>query len=75
MTIDIILQAAPVIPVLVLDGSIDPAALADEAASRGLFGGRRWISVTIFSGGGDELVVAAENLLYAARDEGVITLA
>ena len=43
----------------------DPAALADEAASMGLFGGRRWISVTIFSGGGDELVAAAENLLDA----------
>lgn len=43
----------------------DPAALADEAASMSLFGGRRWISVTIFSGGGDELVAAAENLLDA----------
>lgn len=43
----------------------DPAALADEAASMSLFGGRRWISITIFSGGGDELVPAVENLLAA----------
>lgn len=43
----------------------DPAALADEAASISLFGGRRWISITLFSGGGDELVAAAENLLAA----------
>ena len=36
MTIDIILQAAPVIPVLVLDGSIDPAALAEALVGAGL---------------------------------------
>ncbi len=43
----------------------DPAALADEAASIGLFGGRRWISVAVSIGGGDELVTAAQNLLAA----------
>jgi DNA polymerase-3 subunit delta len=44
----------------------DPAILADEAAAIGLFGGRRWISVTLSSGGGDELLAAADNLLAAA---------
>lgn len=43
----------------------DPAILADEAAAIGLFGGRRWISVSLASGGGDELMAAAENLLAA----------
>ena len=36
MTIDLILEAAPVIPVLVLDGSIDPAALAEALVGAGL---------------------------------------
>ena len=36
MTIELILQAAPVIPVLVLDGSIDPAALAEALVGAGL---------------------------------------
>lgn len=44
----------------------DPALLADEAAAIGLFGGRRWISVAVMSGGGDELVGACTNLLEAA---------
>ena len=44
----------------------DPARLADEAASISLFGGARWISVTLFQGGGDDVLAAAENLLAAA---------
>lgn len=36
MTIDDIMAAAPVIPVLVLDGSIDPAALAEALVGAGL---------------------------------------
>ncbi len=36
MTIDHIMQAAPVIPVLVIDGSIDPAALAETLVGAGL---------------------------------------
>lgn len=43
----------------------DPALLADEAASISLFGGARWIYVRSHSGGGDEMMVAAENLLAA----------
>ena len=36
MTIDQLMQAAPVIPVLVLDGQIDPAALAETLVAAGL---------------------------------------
>jgi 2-dehydro-3-deoxyphosphogluconate aldolase/(4S)-4-hydroxy-2-oxoglutarate aldolase len=36
MTIDDIMRAAPVIPVLVLDGSLDPAALAETLVGAGL---------------------------------------
>ena len=36
MTIDEIMAAAPVIPVLVLDGSIDPIALAETLVEAGL---------------------------------------
>ncbi len=36
MTIDQIMRTAPVIPVLVLDGSIDPAALAETLVEAGL---------------------------------------
>ena len=36
MTIDEILRKAPVIPVLVLDGSLDPAALAEALVEAGL---------------------------------------
>ena len=43
----------------------DPAILADEAAAMGLFGGARWISVSVMQGGGDEMMAAAENLLAA----------
>lgn len=43
----------------------DPAIIADEAASISLFGGTRWVSVTINSGSGDEVLAAAENLLNA----------
>lgn len=43
----------------------DPAALSDEAAAIGMFGGRRWISVTLMSGGGDEVAAAATALLEA----------
>ncbi|MFM6853669.1 MAG: DNA polymerase III subunit delta [Sphingopyxis sp.] len=43
----------------------DPALLADEAASISLFGGRRWISVMVFTGGGDDILPACENLLSA----------
>jgi DNA polymerase-3 subunit delta len=41
----------------------DPALLADEAASISMFGGPRWICVTLFSGGGDDVLPAVENLL------------
>jgi DNA polymerase-3 subunit delta len=43
----------------------DPALLADEAASISMFGGPRWICVTLFSGGGDDVLPAIENLLAA----------
>ncbi len=43
----------------------DPARLADEAASISLFGGARWILVTLATGSGDETVTAAETLLAA----------
>lgn len=43
----------------------DPAVLADEAAAIGMFGGRRWVLVTLMSGGGDEAVAAATALLEA----------
>ena len=43
----------------------DPALLADEAASISMFGGQRWICVTLFSGGGDDVLPAIENLLAA----------
>jgi 2-dehydro-3-deoxyphosphogluconate aldolase/(4S)-4-hydroxy-2-oxoglutarate aldolase len=36
MTIDDIMRTAPVIPVLVLDGSVDPAALAETLVEAGL---------------------------------------
>ena len=36
MTIDAIMEAAPVIPVLILDGSVDPAALAETLVAAGL---------------------------------------
>lgn len=36
MTIDDIMRAAPIIPVLVLDGSLDPAALAEMLVETGL---------------------------------------
>lgn len=36
MTIDQIMRAAPVIPVLVLDGTLDPAALAETLVDAGL---------------------------------------
>ena len=36
MTIDDIMRAAPVVPVLVLDGSFDPAALAETLVEAGL---------------------------------------
>lgn len=36
MTIDEIMTSAPVIPVLVLDGSVDPAALAETLVAAGL---------------------------------------
>lgn len=42
-----------------------PSILADEAASISLFGGSRWVSVSIASGSGDEMIVATENLLAA----------
>ena len=43
----------------------DPALLADEAASISLFGGARWISVILLSGGGDEVLAAVDTLLSA----------
>ena len=36
VTIDQIMRAAPVIPVLVLDGTLDPAALAETLVDAGL---------------------------------------
>lgn len=36
MTIDEVMQAAPVIPVLVINGSVDPAELADTLVAAGL---------------------------------------
>jgi len=36
MTIDEVMHAAPVIPVLVLDGTIDPVALAQTLVAAGL---------------------------------------
>lgn len=36
MTIDAVMRTAPVIPVLVLDGSLDPAALAETLVEAGL---------------------------------------
>ncbi len=55
----------------------DPAIIADEAASISLFGGRRWVSVSVASGNGDELVPAIENLLSAtaAGNPVVVTVA
>lgn len=43
----------------------DPATLADEAAAIGMFGGRRWVLVTLMSGSGDEALAAATALLEA----------
>jgi DNA polymerase-3 subunit delta len=43
----------------------DPATLTDEAAAIGMFGGRRWVLVTLMSGGGDEVMAAATALLEA----------
>lgn len=40
-----------------------PSCLADEVGAYGLFGGRRWILVTLSSGSGDEWVEAATQLL------------
>ena len=55
----------------------DPALLADEAASISLFGGTRWVSVTIASGGGDDMAEAVQNLLSApaAGNPVVMTVA
>ena len=36
MTIDDVMTAAPVIPVLVLDGTLDPVALAETLVEAGL---------------------------------------
>ena len=36
MTIDAVMSAAPVIPVLVLDGSLDPVELAETLVEAGL---------------------------------------
>ena len=49
-----------------------PSILADEAAAIGLFGGPRWISVTINSGSGDELIEPAANLLAAPAAGNVV---
>ena len=55
----------------------DPALLADEAASISLFGGTRWVSLTIASGGGDDMAEAVQNLLSApaAGNPVVMTVA
>lgn len=42
-----------------------PSCLADEVGAFGLFGGRRWILVTLTSGSGDEWVEAAAHVLSA----------
>lgn len=49
-----------------------PSILADEAAAISLFGGPRWVSVTITSGSGDELVEPAANLLAAPAAGNVV---
>jgi DNA polymerase III subunit delta len=43
----------------------NPAALGDETAAFGLFGGKRWVLVTLSSGSGDEWLSAAEAVLDA----------
>lgn len=43
----------------------DPALLADEAASISMFGGPRWICISLMSGGGDDVLPAIENLMAA----------
>mgnify|MGYP003557979353 CR=1 FL=1 len=43
----------------------DPAILPDEAASISMFGGARWICITLLSGSGDEILPAVEALLAA----------
>lgn len=55
----------------------DPAILADEAAAISLFGGNRWVSLTISSGSGDDMADAVQNLLAApaAGNPVVITVA
>ncbi|MEQ1510478.1 MAG: DNA polymerase III subunit delta [Sphingopyxis sp.] len=54
----------------------DPALIADEAASISLFGGARWISISVNSGSGDELLPSIENLLgaSAAGNPVIITI-
>ena len=42
-----------------------PSCLGDEVGAFGLFGGRRWILVTLTSGAGDEWVDAARHVLDA----------
>lgn len=44
----------------------DPAMLADEAAAISMFGGPRWISISIASGSGDDILPACTALLEAA---------
>jgi hypothetical protein len=36
MNVDVVMNSAPVIPVLVLDGSVDPVALAETLVEAGL---------------------------------------
>jgi DNA polymerase-3 subunit delta len=43
----------------------NPAILGDEVAAFGLFGGKRWILVTLASGSGDEWLSAVEAVLDA----------
>lgn len=43
-----------------------PSCLADEVGAFGLFGGRRWVLVTLTSGAGDEWLDAAQHVLDAA---------
>ena len=54
-----------------------PSLLADEGAAISLFGGARWVSLSINSGSGDDLVGPVENLLAApvAGNPVVITVA
>lgn len=51
-----------------------PSCLADEVGAFGLFGGRRWILVTLSSGSGDEWADAAQHVLDAPQGGNPVIL-